>query len=139
MITEAMNERLTQVGPGTPGGALFRCYWLPIAPSSQLRENPVRKVRVLGEDLVLYQDRKGGLGLIGDRCLHRRVDLQHGIPDECGLRCPYHGWLYGADGTCLERPLEAEPTREVNRKLKGYPVQELGGLIFAYMGPDPVP
>jgi 5,5'-dehydrodivanillate O-demethylase len=99
----------------------------------------VRKVRILGEDLVLYRDRSDGLGLIGDRCLHRRVDLQFGIPDERGLRCPYHGWLFGASGACLERPLEARPAQEIPQKLPGYPVQELGGMVFAYMGPLPAP
>src|SRR6201986_4835730 len=141
MITPAMNERLTRVGPGTPCGELMRRYWLPVAPFAQLLENPVRKVRLLGEDLVLYRDRRGTLGLIGDRCLHRRVDLQFGIPDACGLRCPYHGWMYDAPGpgTCPERPLEAQPPRAINRKLPGYPVQELGGLVFAYLGPQPAP
>ena len=117
----------------------MRRYWVPVAPYAQLLENPVRKVRILGEDLVLYRDRSGNLGLIGDRCLHRRVDLQYGIPDERGLRCPYHGWLFGPTGKCLERPLEAVPQRDVQRQLKGYPVQELGGLVFAYMGPLPAP
>jgi 5,5'-dehydrodivanillate O-demethylase len=139
MLSPEMNERLTRVGPGTPCGELMRRYWIPIAPFAQLLENPVRKVRVLGEDLVLYRDKSGGLGLIGNRCLHRLVDLQHGIPDERGLRCPYHGWLYGSTGDCLERPMEARPTQPIGRKLAGYPVKELGGLVFAYMGPDPVP
>jgi 5,5'-dehydrodivanillate O-demethylase oxygenase subunit len=139
MITPAMNERLTQVGPGTPGGELMRRYWIPIAPLAQLHENPVRRVRILGEDLTLYLDRSNGLGLIGERCLHRRVDLKFGIPDERGLRCPYHGWLFGATGACLERPLEAHPEREIQQQLKGYPVQELGGMVFAYMGPLPAP
>lgn len=76
MLSPAENERLTRVGPGTPCGELMRRYWIPIAPYAQLREDPVRKVRVLGEDLVLYKNRQGGLGLIGDRCLHRLVDLQ---------------------------------------------------------------
>jgi 5,5'-dehydrodivanillate O-demethylase len=134
-----MNARLTRVGPGTPCGELMRRYWIPIAPFAQLLENPVRKVRILGEDLVLYRDTSGGLGLIGDRCLHRSVDLQFGIPDACGLRCPYHGWLFGPTGECLERPLEAHPERPVQRRLKGYPVQELGGLVFAYLGPLPAP
>jgi len=67
----------------------------------------VRKVRVLGEDLVLYKNRQGGLGLIGDRCLHRLVDLQYDIPDDNGLRCPYHGWLYNQMGQCIDTPLEA--------------------------------
>jgi 5,5'-dehydrodivanillate O-demethylase len=134
-----MNERLTQVGPGTPCGELMRRYWIPIGPSAQLLENPVRKVRFLGEDLVLYRNTSGTYGLIGDRCLHRRVDLQFGIPDERGLRCPYHGWLYAETGACLERPLEAQPSREIDRKLPGYPVRELTGMLFAYMGPQPVP
>src|ERR1700744_3905408 len=134
-----MNERLTRVGPGTPCGELMRRYWIPIAPFAQLLENPVRKVRILGEDLVLYQDRSKNYGLIGDRCLHRRVDLQFGIPDDCGLRCPYHGWLFDETGNCTERPLEHHPARPIQQKPAGYPVQEMGGLLFAYMGPLPAP
>lgn len=139
MLSPDMNERLTRIGPGTPCGELMRRYWIPIAPFAQLLENPVRKVRILGEDLVLYRDRSGTLGLIGDRCLHRRVELQFGIPDQCGLRCPYHGWLFDETGICTERPLEAKPEQEIQRKLVAYPVQELGGLVFAYMGPLPAP
>jgi 5,5'-dehydrodivanillate O-demethylase len=139
MITPAMNDRLTRVGPGTPCGELMRRYWIPFGPAAQLRQNPVRKMRLLGEDLVSYRDKSGTYGLIGDRCLHRRVDLQFGIPDQCGLRCPYHGWLYDESGTCIERPLEAKPNAEVQRKLTGYPVKELGGMLFAYMGPLPAP
>lgn len=139
MITPSLNERLTRVGPGTPCGELMRRYWIPIAPFAQLLENPVRKVRVLGEDLVLYRDRNGRLGLIGDRCLHRRVDLQFGIPDECGLRCPYHGWLFNETGACVERPLEAHSQQRPQQRLKAYPVRELGGLVFAYLGSLPAP
>ncbi len=139
MLSAEQNERLTRVGPGTPCGELMRRYWIPIAPYAQLLENPVRKVRFLGEDLILYRDRQGTLGLIGARCLHRRVDLQYGIPDDCGLRCPYHGWLYDETGSCTERPLEAQPHRALPQKLKGYPVRELGGLVFAYLGPVPAP
>ena len=139
MLSKDMNDRLTRVGPGTPCGELMRRYWIPIAPAAQLDENPVRKVRVLGEDLVLYRTTAGGLGLIGDRCLHRLVDLQYGIPDERGLRCPYHGWLYGETGACLERPMEGSPSAEIRQKLVGYPVRALGGLVFAYLGPLPAP
>ncbi len=138
MLSPQQNERLTRVGPGTPCGELMRRYWIPIAPVAQLDDNPVRKVRVLCEDLVLYRDRSGRLGLIGDRCLHRLVDMVHGIPDVDGLRCPYHGWLYGENGDCRDRPMES--TRGVfNQKIKSYPVRELGGLVFAYMGPLPAP
>jgi 5,5'-dehydrodivanillate O-demethylase len=139
VLSAEQNERLTRVGPGAPCGELMRRYWIPIAPFAQLLEKPVRKVRVLGEDLVLYKDTSGRLGLIGDRCLHRLVDMQWGIPDDRGLRCPYHGWLYGETGECLERPLEANPAGKIARRLKAYPVRELGGLIFAYLGPMPAP
>ncbi|AZG09742.1 Rieske (2Fe-2S) protein [Pigmentiphaga sp. H8] len=139
MLSEAMNERLTRVGPGTPCGELMRRYWIPIYPYSQLLEDPVRKVRILGEDLVLYLDKSGQMGLVGDRCLHRKVDLKYGIPDEHGLRCPYHGWLFDQSGKCTERPMELRPHEEIKHKLVAYPVQELGGLVFAYMGPSPAP
>src|SRR5579885_2944685 len=107
MLSAEMNDRLCRVGPGTPCGELMRRYWIPFCPSAKLDEDPVQKVRLLGEDLTLYRDRSGNLGLIGQRCLHRAVDLQWGIPDENGLRCPYHGWLYNAEGRCIDTPLEA--------------------------------
>ncbi|MSQ10012.1 MAG: Rieske (2Fe-2S) protein [Dehalococcoidia bacterium] len=140
MLSPEMNERLTSVGPGTPGGELMRRYWIPIAPAAQLLEDPVRKVRILGEDLTLYKDKSGQLGLIGERCAHRLVDLQWGIPDEHGLRCPYHGWRYDETGQCTDTPLEAADSSFKERiNIGGYPVQEMGGLIFAYMGPLPAP
>ena len=120
MVTREQNDRLTRVGPGTPCGELMRRYWIPIRPYAQLLENPVQKVRILGEDLVLYKDKSGKLGLIGDRCLHRKVDLQYGIPDECGLRCPYHGWLFNETGNCVERPMEGAPQAQIKQKLKGH-------------------
>src|SRR4051812_22198217 len=100
------NEVLTRVGPGTPCGELLRRYWDPTLPEAKLRENPVQKIRILCEDLVLYQDRSGTLGLIGPRCPHRAVALEYGIPEQTGLRCPYHGWLMNEDGRCIEQPLE---------------------------------
>jgi 5,5'-dehydrodivanillate O-demethylase len=139
VLSAETNERLTRVGPGTPCGELMRRYWLPIAALAQLDENPVRKVRILGEDLVLFRDRSGGLGLIGQRCLHRLVDLKYGIPDENGLRCPYHGWLYDASGACIERPMELHPCAPIKQRLQAYPVREMGGMVFAYMGPLPAP
>jgi 5,5'-dehydrodivanillate O-demethylase len=118
----------------------MRRYWIPIAPIAQLLDDPVRKVRVLGEDLVLFRDLQGKLGLIGERCAHRAVELRWGIPDDHGLRCPYHGWLYGAEGQCLDTPLE-DPRSTFKERINvgGYPVQELGGLVFAYLGPKPAP
>ena len=140
MLTVEENERLTKVGPGTPMGELMRRYWHPIWTSAGLDENPVHKVKLLGESLVLYRDRKGGLGLIGDTCAHRRISMLYGIPEEEGLRCPYHGWLYDGTGQCIEMPAEAPDSTFPSRvKIAGYPVQELGGLVFAYLGPEPVP
>jgi len=140
MLSVETNDRLARVGAGTPCGELMRRYWIPIAPYAQLLEDPVRSVRVLGEDLTLYKDRSGNLGLIGERCAHRSTQLQWGIPDDEGLRCPYHGWLFGADGRCLDTPLEDQASTFKDRiSITAYPVQELGGLVFAYLGPQPAP
>jgi 5,5'-dehydrodivanillate O-demethylase oxygenase subunit len=140
MLSVKDNEALSRVGRGTPMGELLRRYWMPVAASVQLADNPVRKVRILGEDLVLYRDRSGNLGLIGDKCAHRRMGLEFGIPEPQGLRCAYHGWLYNAEGHCLETPLEpADSTFKDRILMTAYPVQELGGLVFAYLGPQPTP
>ncbi|MCH7482622.1 MAG: Rieske 2Fe-2S domain-containing protein [Chloroflexi bacterium] len=140
MLTKEQNDRLTKVGPGTPMGELMRRYWQPIAAYAELSENPTKAIRLLGEDLVLYKDRSGTLGLLEASCAHRRVHLLYGIPEDNGLRCPYHGWLYDSSGQCLEMPAEApESTFPSRVQLKAYPVEELGGLVFAYLGPKPVP
>jgi len=118
----------------------MRRYWQPIAASGELDENPTKAIRILCENLVLYKDRSGTLGLIQEACPHRRVNLLYGIPEEQGLRCPYHGWLFDETGRCLEQPAEAPDSTFKDRvKAVAYPVQELGGLVFAYLGPDPVP
>jgi 5,5'-dehydrodivanillate O-demethylase oxygenase subunit len=140
MLSREQNERLTRVGPGTPMGELMRRYWQPFLPGAKLDENPVQRVRLLGEDLVCYRDRSGTLGLVGARCAHRLVDLAFGIPEEHGLRCPYHGWCYDERGTCTETPLESPHSRLASHvSIGGYPVQEMGGLLFAYLGPAPAP
>jgi 5,5'-dehydrodivanillate O-demethylase len=140
MLSVEQNQRLTQVSAGTPMGELMRRYWQPVAVTVELKENPTKSVRILGEDLVLYKDRSGTLGLIDESCPHRRVNLLYGIPEEKGLRCPYHGWLMDETGQCIEMPAEAPDSTFKDRvKVRAYPVQELGGLIWAYLGPDPVP
>ncbi len=140
MLSVELNQRLTQVGPDTPMGKLLRYYWHPIAGSAELEVNPVKKVRVLCEDLVLYRDKSGALGLIDEPCPHRRVSLEYGIPEPEGVRCPYHGWVFNHEGRCLEQPAEPwDSTFKERVTTKAYPVQELGGLIFAYLGPQPAP
>lgn len=143
MMTQSENERLTRVGRGTPMGDLLRRYWHPIATTVDLDQDPVRRVRLMGENLTLFRSDNGELGLIGERCPHRGVDLEFGIPDAKGLRCPYHGWLFDTKGRCLEMPFddrirENKSNRE-RMNIEGYPVEELGGLIFAYLGPQPAP
>ena len=142
-ISAELNEKLTRVGPGTPGGELLRRYWHPVAATTELDHNPTKRVRLLGEDLVLYRDRSGGYGLIEPLCAHRRVDLFYGIPEQTGLRCPYHGWLYDETGQCIEQPFEqtVAPQTRFHEKicLTAYPAQELGGLVWAYLGPQPAP
>src|SRR5687768_15412092 len=120
-------------------GGLLRHYWHPVGISSQLTGPGTRAVRLLGEDLVLYRDQSGQLGLVGNRCAHRRAGLVYGIPEAEGLRCAYHGWLYDEGGRCLEQPYEATANNSFKDRIsiKAYPVQELGGLIFAYLGPEP--
>src|SRR5438552_736885 len=140
MLSQELNEKLTRVGPGTPMGTLLRRYWFPIAGTAELEDNPVKKVRLLGEDLVLYRDRSGKLGLIDEPCPHRRVSMEYGIPEAEGLRCPYHGWVFNHEGKCLEQPAEPwDSTFKDRVTTKAYQVQELGGLVFAYMGPSPAP
>lgn len=140
MLSVEQNQRLTQVSAGTPMGELLRRYWHPISTTGELHENPVRPVRVMGEDLTLYRDRSGTLGLIGQRCAHRRMDLRWGIPQDEGLRCAYHGWTFAADGRCVAQPAEPEGSGFASKvRIPSYQVQELGGLIWAYMGPDPAP
>lgn len=143
MISKEENELLTRVGPGTPMGGLLRRYWHPIAAADQLVGASTLPVKVLGEELVLFRDGSGELGLVERHCPHRRVDLSYGIPEASGLRCMYHGWLFSGAGDCLEQPFEetVHPDGRFKGKIKitAYPVQELGGLIFAYLGPAPTP
>ena len=143
MLSEETNRLLTRVGAETPMGDYLRRYWHPISAVTQFDEVRVRPVRLFGEDLVLYKDLDGRFGLVDRQCPHRRADLSYGYVEPCGLRCNYHGWLFDADGKCLEQPYDdlANPQARFKDKIriKAYPVRTLGGLIWAYMGPDPAP
>jgi phthalate 4,5-dioxygenase len=136
MMTQEENELLTKTDRGAPAGELLRRYWQPIALSEELppRGAPLR-VRILGEDLVLFRDDKGRPGLLGIHCSHRGTDLSYGRVEGGGLRCLYHGWLYDIEGRCLEQPGESGggAHRDAIRHL-AYPCKEAGGAIFAYMG-----
>ena len=97
------NEQLTRVGPGTPCGEMMRRYWHPIGFSSELQGRPIRR-RLLGEDLVVFRDDQGRVGLLALRCMHRGTSLEFGHIEDGGLRCCYHGWLYDIEGKILQMP-----------------------------------
>ena len=140
MLTAEENELLTRVGPGTPAGELLRRYWHPIAIAQELDdEHPTKFVRIMGEDLVLFRDKSGRTGLIGDHCTHRSASLVYGRVEERGIACAYHGWLYDCEGNILETPPERNDAIMRSVKAKTYPVQIYLGLIWTYMGPLPAP
>jgi 5,5'-dehydrodivanillate O-demethylase oxygenase subunit len=133
------NELLTRVGPGTPMGELLRRYWWPVGFTQEVKNKPV-PVRILCEDLILFRDLSGKLGLLDRFCAHRRVSLEFGRVEEQGIRCCYHGWKYDHKGQCIDTPLEPEDSRlKEGVRIQGYEVTEAGGLVFAYLGPKPVP
>jgi nitrite reductase/ring-hydroxylating ferredoxin subunit len=143
MTSKEENDRLTQVGPGTPMGELMRRYWIPAAFTHQVAEPagaPIR-VKLLGESLVLFRDGKGRLGLLDERCPHRTASLYFGRNEAAGLRCAYHGLQFDVDGNCVDLPCipqtSAEERNRIARELKmrSYPCIERGGLVWTYMGP----
>ena len=129
------DPELTEIGPGTACGEYFRRYWLPVALTEQVKDLPVR-LRILGEDLVLFREKKGNLGLVHLHCCHRNMSLEFGIIEEDGIRCSYHGWKYALDGTILETPCEPPASQVKSRTCLGaYPVIEYKGIVFSYLGP----
>jgi 5,5'-dehydrodivanillate O-demethylase len=139
MLSKEEQELLTRVGPGTPMGDVLRRYWHPVGCSELLTHKPQR-VKLLGEELVLYRTADGPPAVMELRCAHRNVALDYGRVEGDCIRCPYHGWLYDPTGQCVEQPAEpAESTFKDRIKLKAYPTQEFSGLIYAYLGPEPAP
>lgn len=138
MLRAADNELVTRTGPGTPMGELFRRYWIPALLAEELPENdcPPVRVQLLSERLVAFRDTNGEYGLIDEYCPHRGASLWFGRNEECGLRCPYHGWKFNTKGECVEVPSEPEESGFRERiKLRAYPLLERGGVLWTYMGP----
>ncbi|MDW5443073.1 Rieske 2Fe-2S domain-containing protein [Polaromonas sp. SM01] len=147
------NELITRVGPGTPCGALLRSYWQPAALVDEfnpaldprMEKRPVKAVRLMGQDFVLFKDDKGNYGLLDRDCPHRGADLAFGRAEGDGLRCPFHGWKFDVKGQCLETPAEPAGSKLCERvKQRSYPVQEKSGVLFAWLGaegttPPPLP
>ncbi len=136
MTTADENQLLTRTGPGTPGGEMMRRYWHPVALGTELPEGGAPlPIRILSEDLVLFRDEDGQVGLLQRACPHRCADLSYGRLEDGGLRCLYHGWLFDIAGNCLEQPGEPDDsTYKDEVKAAAYPCREIAGMIFAYLG-----
>jgi phthalate 4,5-dioxygenase len=139
MLRKEQNDLLTQTGPGTPMGRLFRSYWIPALLAEELPENdcPPVRVKLLSERLLAFRDTQGRYGLVDEFCAHRGVSLWFGRNEDCGLRCSYHGWKYDVTGQCVDVPSEPEESGFARKiKLKSYPLIERGGVLWAYMGAE---
>jgi nitrite reductase/ring-hydroxylating ferredoxin subunit len=136
MVTAEQNDLMTRTGPGTGAGRLMRLYWQPVALADELAgPRPLRAVRILGQDLVLFRDEAGRLGLLDRDCPHRGADLAYGRLENGGLRCLFHGWLFDAEGRCLETPAEPVGSRFcASIRQRSYPAVERNGIIFGYLG-----
>jgi phenylpropionate dioxygenase-like ring-hydroxylating dioxygenase large terminal subunit len=138
MLSREENELITRIGRGTPMGDTMRLYWIPALLSQEIAEpdGPPVRVRLLGEDLVAFRDTEGRVGLLDELCPHRRASLFFGRNEECGLRCVYHGWKFDISGACLDMMNEPEENDFRHKvRLTAYPTCELGGIVWAYLGP----
>ena len=137
MLRKEQNDLLTQTGPDTPMGRLFRSYWIPALLPQELPENdcPPVRVKLLSERLIAFRDSDGRYGLMDEFCAHRGISLWFGRNEDCGLRCPYHGWKYDVTGQCVDMPNEPEHSAFAKKvKLTSYPLVERGGVLWTYMG-----
>ncbi|MGH7041117.1 MAG: Rieske 2Fe-2S domain-containing protein [Acetobacteraceae bacterium] len=138
MFSAEENELLTRTGQGTPMGDLIRRYWIPAVRSDELPapDGPPLRLRLLGEELIVFRDTEGRVGVLDQFCLHRRASLFFARNEECGLRCAYHGWKFDVDGKVIDMPSEADFATWKNKPaIKAYPTVERGGIVWTYMGP----
>ena len=143
------NQLITRIGPGTPCGALMRAYWHPVALVDEfnprfdpnMAQRPIKAVRLLGQDLVLFRDEQNRWGLLDRDCPHRGADLSFARFEGRGIRCPFHGWMFDVSGACLETPAEPTGSSLCTRiQQRSYPVMEQSGVLFAWLGePDKTP
>ncbi len=136
MMSQEQNDLITRIGPKAPAGKLMRMYWQPAALTAELEgERPIRPVRLLGEDFVIFRDEQGRYGLLDRDCPHRGADLAFGRLEGGGVRCAFHGWLFDVEGKCLETPAEPKNSRLCQGiKQRAYPVVEKGGILWTYLG-----
>lgn len=138
MLSREDNEMITRTGSGTPMGDYFRRYWIPAFETEELPhpDCPPVRVKLLGEELIGFRDTNGNVGLVDEYCPHRRVSMWFGRNEECGLRCAYHGWKFDVNGKCVDLPSEPPESNFKDKvRIKSYPCEERGGVIWTYMGP----
>ncbi len=141
MLNKETNDLLTRTNRETPGGDMMRRYWQPVALSEEMTTGGAPlPVDIMGEELVLFRDDEGRLGLLDRHCCHRGSDISYGRVEDGGLRCLYHGWLFDVEGKCMEQPAEpADSTFKDKVHQRAYPCIERAGAVFAYMGPGDAP
>jgi len=137
MMTREQNDRLCRVGPGTPMGALFRRFWLPVTTSERVAEpgGRPRAERLLGQDFVVFRGKDGKVGVLDELCMHRGASLALGRVEDCGIRCLYHGWKFGVDGSVLDIMNLPAGKRPAHLRAPAYPAVEAGGIVWTYIGP----
>jgi phenylpropionate dioxygenase-like ring-hydroxylating dioxygenase large terminal subunit len=141
MLTAEQNRRITQTGPGTPCGTLMRRYWQPAALTDEFdAARPLIRVKLLGQDFILFRDPAGAYSLMARHCAHRGADLAFARCEDGGIRCPFHGWLFDPTGACLEQPTEPAGST-FHRKVRqpAFPCVERAGIVWAYLGPGAPP
>ena len=140
------NELLCRVGPGTAMGKLLREYWFPALPSREFPDidGDIKRMRLLGENLVMFRDSNGHVGAMAEACPHRGASLYFGRNEESGIRCPYHGWKFDVTGKCVDMPTEPEGSNFIAKvRASAYPCRDVNKMIWIYMGdqskPPPFP
>jgi len=139
MLTAEQNQLLCRVEGDAPMGGIMRRHWLPVCLSEEVADAdgaPARS-RLLGEDLVVFRDSKGRLGVLVERCMHRNASLAFGRNENCGLRCLYHGWKFDVEGRVVDMPSETPgAAQRFGRRQKSYRAREGGGFVWIWMGPQ---
>ncbi len=132
MLTREENDRLCRVGPGTPMGAMFRRFWLPICTADRVSTpgGAPRAERLLGEDFVVFRNGQGKVGVLDEFCMHHGASRALGRVEDCGIRCIYHGWKFGNDGDVLEIMNNAGDKRAPTFRAPAFPAVEAGGMIW---------
>ena len=123
-------------------GKLMRQYWFPALPSREFpdADGEIKRMRLLGENLVMFRDTDGRVGALAEACPHRGASLYFGRNEACGLRCPYHGWKFDVDGRCVDMPTEPEGSNFINKvRARAFPCRDVNHMIWIYMGSETSP